>query len=112
MISGLAFKSLRNRRFTATLTVVSIALAVALLLGVERIRQQAREGFASTISGTDLIVGARSSPVHLLLFSVFRIGNATHNIRWDSYRTIAHWPEIAWTIPISLGDSHRGFRVL
>src|SRR5437763_3643073 len=112
MIAGLALKSLRNRRVTAALTVVSIALAVALLLGVERIRQQTREGFASTVSGTDLIVGARSSPVHVLLFSVFRIGNATNNIRWDTYRALAAWPDIAWTIPVSLGDSHRGFRVL
>ena len=86
MILTLAIKSLRNRKFTAALTVLSIALAVVLLLGVERIRHEARESFASTISGTDLIVGARSSPVHLLLYSVFRIGNATNNIRWDSYR--------------------------
>ena len=112
MIAALAVKSLRNRRLTAALTVVSIALATALLLGVERIREQTREGFASTISGTDLIVGARSSPVHLLLFSVFRIGNATNNIRWASYRTLAAWPEVAWSIPLSLGDSHHGFRVL
>ena len=108
----LAAKSLRNRKFTATLTVLSIALAVALLLGVERIRQESRASFASTVSGTDLIVGARGSPVHLLLYSVFHIGNATNNIAWDSYRAIAQRPEVAWTIPLSLGDSHRGFRVL
>jgi putative ABC transport system permease protein len=83
-----------------------------LLLGVERIRSEARESFAATISGTDLIVGARSSPVHLLLYSVFRIGNATNNVRWDSYEALANRPEVAWTIPFSLGDSHRGFRVL
>jgi putative ABC transport system permease protein len=112
MIFALAVKSLRNRKFTASLTVLSIALAVVLLLGVERIRSEARESFASTISGTDLIVGARSSPVHLLLYSVFRIGNATNNVTWDSYRTLASWPEVAWTIPLSLGDSHRGYRVL
>jgi len=112
MIFALAVKSLRNRKFTAALTVLSIALAVVLLLGVERIRSEARESFASTISGTDLIVGARSSPVHLLLYSVFRIGNATNNVTWDSYRTLAGWPEVAWTIPLSLGDSHRGYRVL
>ena len=112
MIIALALKSLRNRKFTAALTVLSITLAVVLLLGVERIRQEAREGFASTISGTDLIVGARSSPVHLMLASVFRIGNATNNVRWDTYRALAQRPEIAWTIPISLGDSHRGFRVM
>lgn len=112
MIAALAVKSLRNRRLTAALTVLSIALSVGLLLTVERIRAQSRESFTATISGTDLIVGARSSPVHLLLFSVFRIGDATKNIRWDTYRDFATRPEIAWTIPLSLGDSHRGFRVL
>jgi len=112
VILELAIKSLRNRKFTSALTVLSIALAVVLLLGVERIRQEARESFASTISGTDLIVGARSSPVHLLLYSVFRIGNATNNVRWDTYRALANRPEVAWTIPLSLGDSLRGFRVL
>src|SRR5205814_9200768 len=68
--------------------------------------------FRSSVSGTDLIVGARSSPVHLLLSSVFGIGNATNNLSWESYRRIAALPEVAWTIPVSLGDSHRGFRVL
>jgi putative ABC transport system permease protein len=112
MILPLAIKSLRNRRFTAGLTVLAIALSVALLLGVERIREESRETFASSVSGTDLIVGARSSPVHLLLSSVFRIGNATNNVSWDSYQRIAALPEVAWTIPLSLGDSHRGFHVL
>ena len=109
---ALALKSLRNRRFTAALTVLSIALAVALLLAVERIRQETREGFAATVSGTDLIVGARSSPVHLLLASVFRIGNPTSNVSWESYEHFARHPEVAWTIPLSLGDSHRGFRIV
>jgi putative ABC transport system permease protein len=112
VIFALAVKSIRNRKFTAGLTVASIALAVMLLLGVERIRSEARASFAATISGTDLIVGARASPVHLLLYSVFRIGNPTNNLRWESYRAIAQRPEVAWTIPLSLGDSHRGFRVL
>jgi len=112
MILSLAVKSLRNRRFTAALTVLSIALSVALLIGVERLRQESRETFASSVSGTDLIVGARSSPVHLLLSSVFRIGSATNNVTWESYRRIAALPEVAWTIPLSLGDSHRGFTVL
>jgi putative ABC transport system permease protein len=112
MVLPLAVKSLRNRKFTAALTVLSIALAVMLLLGVERIRTESRESFASTVSGTDLIVGARSSPVHLLLYSVFHIGNATNNISWPHYQAIAARPQVAWTIPLSLGDSHRGYRVL
>ncbi len=111
-IFTLAWKSLLNRRFTAGLTVVSIALSVTLLVGVERLRTEARASFANTLSGTDLIVGARSGPVQLLLYAVFRIGDATNNISWQSYQDIAAHPKVAWSVPISLGDSHRGFRVL
>ena len=108
----LALASLNNRRFTALLTVFAIALSVCLLLAVERVRNETRASFASTISGTDLVVGARSGSVNLLLYSVFRIGNATNNIRWDSYQRFAEHPRVAWAIPISLGDSHRGYRVM
>lgn len=111
-IFTLTLKSLWNRRYTALLILFSIALSVTLLLGVERVRTEARNSFANTISGTDLIVGARSGPTQLLLYSVFRIGNATNNISWQSYREIADRREVAWTVPLSLGDSHKGFRVL
>jgi putative ABC transport system permease protein len=111
-ILRLAWKSLLNRRLTAGLTLFSIALSVSLLIGVERVRVEARESFAHTISGTDLIVGARSGGVQLLLYAVFRIGNATNNISWESYQDIAALPSVAWSIPISLGDSHRGYRVM
>jgi len=108
----LALGSLANRRLTAGLTVLAIALSVALLLGVEKVRTGARASFANTISGTDLIVGARSGSIQLLLYSVFRIGDAASNISWESYEDMRAWPEIAWSAPISLGDSHRGFRVV
>lgn len=111
-ILTLAAKSLWNRRLTSALVVLAIALSVTLLLGVERLRTQARASFANTLSGTDLIVGARGSPINLLLYSVFRIGDPTNNVNWSSYRTLAADPRVAWTVPLSLGDSHRGFRVL
>lgn len=108
----LALKSILNRKFTIALTIFSIALSIMLLLGVERLRNDARESFAHTISGTDLIVGARSGPVQLLLYTVFRIGNPTNNVSWESYQEIRKQPLVDWTVPLSLGDSHRGFRVL
>lgn len=111
-ILQLASRSLWNRRGTALLTVFSIAVSVTLLLGVERVRTETRTSFANTISGTDLIVGARSGDLNLLLYSVFRIGNATNNITWQTYQDLAKRREIAWTIPVSLGDAHRGFRVM
>jgi putative ABC transport system permease protein len=112
IVVRLALQSLRNRWLTAALTVFAIAISIMLLLGVEKVRSGARHSFADTISGTDLIVGARSGNIRLLLYSVFRIGNATNNITWASLQDIASLADIAWIVPLSLGDSHRGFRVL
>lgn len=108
----LAGKSLVNRLSTTLLTILSIALSVTLLLGIERIRNGTRQSFESTVSGVDLIAGARSGPVNLLLYSVFRIGDATNNIDYPSYKQISKMEQVKWTIPISLGDSHKGYRVV
>ncbi len=112
MIARLAIASLFARALTVGMTILAIALSVALFLGVEKTRTGAKSSFADTISGTSLIVGARSGSVQLLLYSVFRIGAATNNVTWESYQDIAARPEIDWIVPISLGDSHRSFRVM
>lgn len=111
-IIGLAWRSLLNRKVSAFLTVLAIALSVALFLGVEKARNAAKSGFDNTISGTELIVGAPSGQINLLLYSVFRLGNATAEISWGAYQALDAREDVAWTVPISLGDSHRGFRVL
>ena len=108
----LAFQSLRNRWTTALLVSGTIAVSVALLLGVLMIRRAGEESFASALSGTDLVVGARTGDINLLLIAVFRIGDATADVSWDTCRKIAAHRDVAWTVPISLGDSHKGFRVL
>ena len=112
MIGRLALGSLLARSTTVGMTVLAIGLSVALFLGVEKVRTGAKASFADTISGTDLIIGARSGSVQLLLYSVFRIGNATNNVTWTSYQHMAERDEVDWIVPISLGDSHRQFRVM
>ena len=108
----LAIKSIRYRRSTIFLSIFSIALSVMLLLGIERIRAKVEESFTSTISGTDLIVGARTGNISLLLSTVFHIGNASQNVSWESYQKISRLPQVDWTIPIALGDSHKGYSVV
>ncbi len=112
LLCSLTLQSMRNRKFAVILTMLSIAMSVFLLLSAEAMRKEARQSFANTISGTDLIVGARSGSVQLLLYSVFRIGNATNNIDWKSYQEITAHPAVEWAIPVSLGDSHKGYRVM
>lgn len=108
----IAMASLWSRRNTALLTLLTIAISVALFVGVERVRQDARQAFVRSVSGIDLIVGARSHPVQLMLYSVFNLGEATANVSWPTYEAIANQRGVAWAVPISLGDSHRGFRVI
>ncbi len=112
MLLRLAIKSLLDRKSSATLCCLAMTISIFVLLGVEHVRKESRDSFASTISGADLIVGARSGRLNLLLYSVFRLGSPVNNISWGSYQKIGALKEVDWTIPISLGDSHEGFRVL
>ena len=112
MLAKLALKSLIDRKGSVVLSLVAMTVSIFVLLGVEHIRQQTKDNFSSTISGVDLIVGSKTGSLNLLLYSVFRIGNPTNNIRWQTYQNIANNQQVDWAIPISLGDSHKGYRVL
>lgn len=109
---NLSWKSLKNRRLATTLTVFSMMLSLLLLMSVERVRRAAESGFTQSVSGVDLIVGARSGSLQIVLYSVFNIGQATNNVSIESYNDLKSRPEVEWTIPYSLGDGHRGFRVV
>ena len=112
MLLKLTINSLYARLLTVSMTVLAISLSLMLYLSVEKLRSSSYTSFTNTISQTDLIVGSRTGSVQLLLYSVFRIGNATNNITWDSYKDIINRDEVKWSVPISLGDSHKGFRVM
>jgi putative ABC transport system permease protein len=109
---ALALRSAWSRRFVLSLLVATIALSTFLLLGLERFREDVRETFVQSVSGTDLIVGPRTGPLQLLLSSVFRIGAPTQTMRWSSAQALAGLDMVAWTVPLSIGDSYRGFSVV
>ena len=112
MLLKLTINSLYARLLTVSMTIFAISLSLMLYLSVEKLRSSAYTSFTNTISQTDLIVGSRTGSVQLLLYSIFRIGNATNNITWESYQDIIEKDEVEWAVPISLGDSHKGYRVM
>ena len=67
----LALKSLKNRQTSTLLTILSISLSVTLLLAVERTKRAAEEGFTQSVSQVDLLVGGRTGPLNLILYTVF-----------------------------------------
>ena len=111
-LAALAARSAWNRRGTLSLVVLSIALATLLLLSLERLRTDVRESFSQAVSGTDLVVGARTGSVQLMLYAVFRVGGATNSISMASVRALGGHRAVDWVVPLALGDSHRGFAVL
>lgn len=112
MLLKLVLSSLWSRRVMAILTCTSIGISMLVLIGVEHLRAEVKHNFDRTVSGVDLIVGSRTSGINLLLFSVFKIGNPSNNIQWKSYQEIVNKNQVAWSIPLSMGDSHRGFSVI
>ncbi|OFA31918.1 peptide ABC transporter permease [Glaciecola punicea] len=112
MMFSFAWDSIKNRRKSVFLTFISLVISISVLMSVEHIRAQAKESFNRTVSDVDLIVGAPSGQLNLLLYSVFRMGSPTSNISWQSFTTLNELEQVKWAIPISLGDSHQGYRVL
>ena len=109
---GVAYQSLLYRLSGVALAITAVAISVFVLLSVEHVRHEARSSFASTVSNVDLIVGARTGEINLLLLSIFRIGNPTANISWESVEKISEQRNVEWVVPISLGDSHKNYRVV
>lgn len=108
----LTYKSILSRKLTSVLLIISIALSTMLLIGVQKIKSSAKTSFSTSISGTDLIVGARSGDAQLLLYTIFRQGSPIANISWQSVKQIESLPDVDWVVPLSLGDSHKGYAVL
>ena len=108
----LGLLSLLNRRATLVLTVLSIGLSVALILGIERLRSEARDGFTDTVSGIDLIVAARGNHVQIMMATVFGVGSTTNAIDGATFDRLAALPEVAWAVPLAHGDNHRGYPVV
>ena len=112
ILINLAFQSLFNRKVTVFLTVISLTVSIILFLSIDTLRLGAKKSFFGNVKSGDLILGSRSGEIQLLLYSLFQIGSPTNNISWESYKEISKKSEIAWIVPISLGDSHKQFRVM
>jgi putative ABC transport system permease protein len=112
MLSKIALASSWRRRSILMLVVVTIALSVFLMSGVLQLKQNIRNSFDRSVSGTDLVVGARGGDLALVLYSIFHIGQATQTISWKSVDLISNNKAVDWAVPLALGDSHKGYRVV
>lgn len=109
---GLALAYLRDRLLTTALNVALLALAVATLVILLSFTNQAGQRLERDAEGIDLVVGAKGSPLQLILSSIYHIDAPTGNIPLDSIDLLRSDPAVKSAIPLALGDNFRGFRIV
>lgn len=109
---SLAIAYLRDRPLTTALNVLLLAISVAMLVLLLQFGNQASERFERDAQGVDLVVGAKGSPLQLILSSIFHIDQPTGNIPLSSMDMLRSDPAVERAVPLALGDNFRGFRIV
>ncbi|WP_294967032.1 ABC transporter permease, partial [Sulfurimonas sp.] len=108
----LTYKSIQNRKLTFALSVLSIAISVVLLLGVDKAIKSSQNHFISTINKTDIIVASSNGSLEILLNLIFHISDPLPKMKYSSFEDLQKVEEVKWAVPISLGDNFNGFDVI
>ena len=109
---GLAIAYLRNRALTTSLNILLLGLAVATLVILLSFSSQLGNRFERDGKGIDLVVGAKGSPLQLILSSIYQIDAPTGNIPLESIELLRTDPAVKSAIPLAMGDNFRGFRII
>lgn len=108
----LAWSYLKARPLTTALNVLLLALGVSVITVLILFSRQLEEKITANAKGVDLVVGAKGSPLQLILCSVFHIDFPTGNINLAEAERVSRHPMVKRAIPMALGDSYRGFRIV
>lgn len=111
-LASLSLRYLWSRPLTAALNLLLLTLGLASITFVLLVSEQLDRAFERDLAGIDAVVGAKGSPLQLILAGVFHIDVPTGNIPLAEVKALAANPQVAQLIPLSLGDSFRGFRIV
>lgn len=109
---GLARRNLLHHAPATAVTVAAVALASGLLMAVAGLATQSRRAFVGGPVGYDAVLGARGSPLQLVLNTVYHLDTSPGNIPWSMYEALRGDPRVALAVPYAVGDNYRGFRLV
>ena len=112
MIFKLAFKNSVFKPLNTVLSIVLLTASVAIITLLILLQNQFEDKFNSNIEGVDLVLGAKGSPLQLILSSVYQVDAPTGNISFDSAKVWMQHPYVAKAIPLAFGDNYKGFKIL
>ncbi|PLK43823.1 FtsX-like permease family protein [Emticicia sp. TH156] len=112
MLLKISWKNILDKKLNSFLCVLLMTLGIAIISLLLLLGKQLQDKFAKNISGIDMVVGAKGSPLQLILSSVYQIDNPTGNVYMSDVLEIAQNPLVKEMIPLSMGDNYRGYRIV
>lgn len=112
MLIKIAWKNLIDKKLNSFLCILLMALGIGLISLLVILSKQFEEKFTKNISGIDMVVGAKGSPLQLILSSVYQVDNPTGNIPLSQVNNLRKNPLVKEVIPMSMGDNYKGYRIV
>ena len=104
--------NLKDKPLTTSLSILLMALGIAIISLLLLAGKQIEEKFTRNVAGIDMVVGAKGSPLQLILASIYQIDSPTGNISMEEANRLTRSPLVKSTIPLSMGDSYKGYRIV
>jgi putative ABC transport system permease protein len=108
----IVIKNMRQRALATTLTTISVSLAVALTVAIVHIKRGMEDRFQQSTVGYEMVVGAKGSPLQLVLNTVFNLDISPGNIPWSVVEKLRADKRVKVAVPFSVGDNYHGFRII
>lgn len=108
----LSYKNIIAQPLQTFLTVLILSLSIGLLLGVKQLNKVFESQLMQSLIGIDMVVGAKGSPLQLVLSTVLHVDNPTGNIPYNEAKKIAKNKYIKSAIPVSIGDNYKGYKIV
>ncbi len=112
MIWKMIYRKWKRDMWYPFITVIVIALSASLVWVTDAIENEVADSWSSQSSGIDLVIGAKGSPLQLVLANVFHADAPVGNISWNEAETALAKLPIAVKVPLAYGDTHKGYRIL
>lgn len=108
----ISIKNLFHKPLYTFLSILSLAISIGLLLGIKQLDASVKQQFDNSLGNIDLVIGAKGSPLQLVLASIMHLDNPTGNISYKEAKKIGKNPLIKTAVPISYGDNYKGYRIV
>ena len=108
----ISIKNLKSKPFYTFLSIIILTLSIILLLGIQQLKSSFKHQIENNLGNIDLVIGAKGSPLQLILASVLHLDNPTGNISYNEAKKLSEKSFIKSAVPISYGDNYKGFRII